>query len=507
VRLRAFALTALVVFAGADALAEEAKPAPASPDLGGVSDPKKDDAKTVDTQEKKEEKPAEPPPKYPDGRFEFGSYGRVRVASDLRGGTGRPANIVAHGTRIDEPDYAELELRREDHITPDVDSKIVATVAFFGPFFHFTGKLPDQIGVRNMYAQARYKDITLWAGARMYRGDDIYVLDWWPLDNQNTVGGGIGGKVYETKSEAGTVYETKLAAHFGMNRLDDTYQYQQVSVVAPFGFGSTDVTKLDRPRMVQTLKATELVRNTGPDGQGKSGFKVVLYGEVQELSAGVFTDPTTNLESPLPSETGFVIGSELGYFTGERDTYVSLFLRHAHGIAAYDPLSVPVTFALDKSVGDATESLIAIGGNYERGSFGIVGGAYLRAFRDASASPTSTQKYDEGTIVVRPQWFATTHLGVALDLSYQARRTAVVDPTTQQGPLVASMWRAGLMPYFSPFGRGTFKRPQIFAIYSPSFRDSGARALYPAEDVFAQRKVEHYLGVGAEWWFNSSSYP
>jgi hypothetical protein len=38
----------------------------------------------------------------------FGSYGRVGVASDLRGRTGRPANIVAFGPRLDLP-YAELQ--------------------------------------------------------------------------------------------------------------------------------------------------------------------------------------------------------------------------------------------------------------------------------------------------------------------------------------------------------------------------------------------------------------
>ena len=25
----------------------------------------------------------------------------------------------------------------------------------------------------------------------MYRGDDIYLLDYWPLDDQNIVGGGV----------------------------------------------------------------------------------------------------------------------------------------------------------------------------------------------------------------------------------------------------------------------------------------------------------------------------
>jgi hypothetical protein len=25
--------------------------------------------------------------------------------------------------------------------------------------------------------------------------------------------------------------------------------------------------------------------------------------------------------------------------------------------------------------------------------------------------------------------------------------------------------------------------------------------------VFSQRTIEHYCGIQAEWWFNSSSYP
>jgi maltoporin len=39
--------------------------------------------------------------------FSFGSYGRVVVSSDLRGHSGREANLVAWGTRIDDqPDPA-----------------------------------------------------------------------------------------------------------------------------------------------------------------------------------------------------------------------------------------------------------------------------------------------------------------------------------------------------------------------------------------------------------------
>jgi maltoporin len=63
------------------------------------------------------------------------------------------------------------------------------------------------------------------------------------------------------------------------------------------------------------------------------------------------------------------------------------------------------------------------------------------------------------------------------------------------------------MPYFSPSGRGSYKRPQIRAIFNATFRDSGARGLYATDDVFSQRSVEYFIGLGAEWWFNSSSYP
>src|SRR5437868_6239147 len=56
--------------------------------------------------------PAKEAPPAHEGGFEFGSYGRVYAASDLRGGLGRGTNIVAFGPRIaDEGSYGELELR------------------------------------------------------------------------------------------------------------------------------------------------------------------------------------------------------------------------------------------------------------------------------------------------------------------------------------------------------------------------------------------------------------
>jgi maltoporin len=181
-------------------------------------------------------------------------------------------------------------------------------------------------------------------------------------------------------------------------------------------------------------------------------------------------------------------------------------MRHARGIAAYDPLAVPLTFALDHTVTGASETQIALSGNYEQEQFAVMWAAYVRFFRDASSATTSMQKYDEGAAVVRPSVFLGDNFGVSVEGSYQQRRLAMLQPGTNDA-LHPSVAKLGIIPYFSPSGRGSYKRPQLRLIYVASFRDAGTRALYPVEDVFSQRKTEHFLGLGAEWWFNSSSYP
>ncbi len=441
------------------------------------------------------------------GRFEFGSYGRVQLGSDGRGGTGQDANIVAHGDRIDEDSYAELELRREDQYAPGVTSRVVFTMAFFPPFFHFNGDQSSQaVAIRNLYAQGTYGDLNLWVGSRMYRGDDIYLLDWWPLDNQNTVGGGAGYKVHWTTDE------TTFQAHVGMNRLDSPYQYEQIPAPVPSvlaaqsGPSAANTTVLDRPRTIETFKVTHLFKHSNP--AQKDGFKLIAYGEAHEISAGVYTDTSVSppAQTGLPADTGWMIGTELAYWTGERDTFVQLYLRHAEGLAAYDPLAAPSTFNNARTTSGATENLVALGGNYEVGMFGLLVGAYARAFRDADPNPVTSQKFDEGILAVRPQVFLGDRFGVAVEGAFEARRFAVIDPQTD-APLTASEWRFGVIPYFSPAGRGSYVRPQLRVIYNLTARNDATRELYPAQDVFSQRNIEHYIGLGAEWWFNSSSYP
>ena len=443
---------------------------------------------------------AEPKPPTTGGEFSFGSYGRVIAASDLRGGSGRQANIVTHGTRIDESTYAELQLERRDVYEGDGSSlrpwsKVVATLAIAGPLFHETGQFDAKLAVRNLYAEAGgmfHKGFTAWAGSRMYRGDDVYLLDWWPLDNLNTVGGGAR-LALDTTSEGAT----SLALHAGLGRPLDPFSFQARPSTSPTGFGSVDVITLDRPRLIVSEKLTHLERFE-KDG---AGLKAVLYAEQHSIAKGTRTTDTGGKEA-LPAESGGVLGAQLGLFTGRRDTFVNLFIRYATGIAAYGDKTVPTALALDRSTTGAHEALVALSANYEAGPFGVLVGGYLRGFKDASGNPYSRNSFNEGTLTVRPQVWLARYLGVALEGSYQALAAAGVDDAGN--PIRARLWRFGVVPFLTPAGPGSFTRPHLRLIYAYTARDSGARSLYAPDDRFARRSDEHFVGIGVEWWFNSS---
>ena len=56
------------------------------------------------------------------------------------------------------------------------------------------------------------------------------------------------------------------------------------------------------------------------------------------------------------------------------------------------------------------------------------------------------------------------------------------------------------------FSKGTYSRPRFQVLYSMSVPDDAARRRYDELDPRRDQKVQHYLGIGVEWWINSSSY-
>lgn len=85
------------------------------------------------------------------GSFEFGSYGRVVAGMDGHADAPRDADIVAHGSRLDEENYVEAELRREDEWEKTgAKTRVVITLAVANPIFHYSGNFDIKFAVRNL---------------------------------------------------------------------------------------------------------------------------------------------------------------------------------------------------------------------------------------------------------------------------------------------------------------------------------------------------------------------
>jgi len=441
------------------------------------------------------------------GSFGFGSYGRVIAATDATGRPGRNSDITAWGSRLDLSNYAEIELRRNDHWgSVGADTRVVSTLALGNSIFHYHGDFDAQIAIRNLFIEERglgLKGLSVWAGSRMLRGDDIYLLNMWPLDNLNTLGGGVQ---YDAPTD------TSVRAHFGVAQPNNPFYKQTQDRAEPFNqFGTATVNILDRVRLVGSLRAQQLFFFSD---ERKAGMKVVLYGEAHGVGRGQKETNTPGVFEDLPNDDGFVVGGEIGAFTGERNTFVNAWVRYSTGLAAYYDFANPGGLGPNERASGAKELRVAASGNFEFGPVTTMIAGYYRSFRNASPG-LDFEDLDEGIIAARPHVFFVDWAGLAVEGAFEAQRRGIladvgdgVDPlnSSDPQPFLAKVGKIGVVPFLSPAGRGSYSRPMIWFIYQATFRDAGARALYPQDDVFNLRKVSHFIGVGAEWWFSSTSY-
>jgi LamB porin len=430
--------------------------------------------------------------------FRFGSYGRLLAGTDLRGGKPVSANVVAHGPRVVEPSYLELELSY-GLVTPrGLELRPVVTLAFDSTLFHDTGDFDAQPALRNLYLDAQLtKQVRAWAGSRMYRGDDIYLFDYWPLDDQNTVGGGLSYHVDQLDG----------AIHAGVNRLNRDFQFQEVDVSDPEQ-GAATVVQLDRQRLVLSGTASYVVG----DDLAKPNFKIKVHGEVHSLGSGTRKRVDGTFEE-LPSDSGYLVGFELGSFgfadpSSKFRRHVNLFVRYASGLAAFDELAPPTSFGSNLKVTRASELTFGASANWDLKLGNVMFGALSRRFIDADGAGADEDDGWEYALDVRPLVRvvpSVPELFVGADLSYQARFPRGLNAITQRAEDPA-VFQIAPMLVFSPMGPSAYDRPQLRLVYRAAVRNDAALHLYVPGDVRGEDKVTHFLGVQAEWWFNSTTY-
>ena len=428
--------------------------------------------------------------------FRFGSYGRILAGTDLRGGRPEPIAVVARGPRVVEKSYLELDFAYGLRAKTGALLRTVVTLAFGDRIFHETGEFDAQPALRNFFAEARFDDgTTLWVGSRMYRGDDLYLFDYWPLDDQNTLGAGA-------ITRKGAV---EVAAHAGVNRLLDDFQFQERDVASP-ELGATTVTQLDRQRIVGSASATYYV-DAGPSDLNA---KVKLHAELQGLPSGTRLRDDATPEA-LPRDWGTTLGAQLGVWglapedLGYR-RHANLFARWSRGLAAFDELAPPFGFDTTlKTYPRASELVFGLGANWDDRWGHVLFATYARRFVDADPNVRDIDDGWEYAVDVRPMAHVYEGVFAGVDLSYQARFPRGLMPSTQVAadPAVVSF---APMLAFSPMGRSGYDRPQLRLVYRVARLSDGALALYAEDDPRRAHPTVHYLGAQAEWWFNSNSY-
>jgi hypothetical protein len=428
------------------------------------------------------------------GCFSAGTYGRVQPSWNLRGGSGRPVNLVSHGSRLELPPYAEVDLYYRKTVDREAERPVqvgaVVTLGFLEDLFHFTGNFDQSFALRNLYGWARgLGPIDVWVGSRMYRGDDIYLFDYWPLDNLNTYGGGVGFDLAPVR----------LDLHVGTNRLSDDYQFQELEVTTSTP-ETTSVVYLDRQRTVASVKATVEGHPWGND----IGLKGKLYGEFHALPAGLLMYDDGVRQEELPRDFGWVFGGQIGVWGVGGNGFANVFVRGAGGLGAYGEFAVPFGLDSEKKTTRAREFLVGFSGNVESDVVGVMAGAYVRYFRDADPNVYDLDDKWEAIVSARPHLFVGRYFQPFVEVSYQRELPNGLDAATLKRES-AGVFKFAVGPSLA-FSKGSYSRPRFQVLYSLSVPDDAARRRYDELDPRHDQKVQHYLGIGVEWWINSSSY-
>jgi maltoporin len=430
--------------------------------------------------------------------FQFGGYGRVGLSSDLDGGRGRPTRIVPWGPRLAEEGYLELDfgarLFREADTPTATRVRALVTLAVAEPFFHDDAQFELNAAVRQALVEAENVVVPgdfVWVGSRMVRGDDLYLFDFWPMDDLNTVGAGLGHRGASTE----------VSGLVGLSRPESLYAVQRVPVPSPV-LGATEVEVLDRQRTIAALRGEQ--RFGG--GPGELGLKLRLYGELHHLPSGTRRDPddpaNPDATQPVPDDLGWVAGVQGGLWGFGRNAHLNVFLRYAGGLAAYGAHDTPRGLNDDRRALGATELRAAFSGNYETADFGVMSAGWVRSFTDADDETEDFDDRVEGALAVRPMLFLGRYFTPGVEASFQVSRANGLNPRTLTQDL-ATVTQLAVLPALT-FGDapvGTYTRPQLRAIYAVSLLNDAALALYPEDDPRAQESVVHYVGFAAEWWF------
>ncbi|MCG8310157.1 MAG: carbohydrate porin [Cytophagales bacterium] len=441
--------------------------------------------------------------------FALGAYGRVGInySFDNGGSIGRRLNLNNMGSiggRLEEQDYLEIAPSLRFKPKEGDSTFIYAQVRLAVYSLNLTGignSSTASLGgltfaMPEIYAEARNikgKDLSLWIGARLYRGPDVHIADHFFFNDHSAPGFGI---------EFG---KTRLAAFYVSST--DT-----AATVPPYFYLNI---KTGTPSAELRQRAMTVVEQ---DIDINKENQLTLLGEFHRM-ADASSEPEIEpydslLQASFPSDYGFVLGFRHNYNFSNMlpGSFNQFSLRYGSGIANGGDGGLSRTWltfgapdTLKQNFRGAYSWALVDHFVWNFDNKNTLNGYLIMTHSKGAANTDHTSKTYFGrevfnrkldfTVGARHEYYFNDYFHFLTELHYSQRKDGT-------NPL-ASMVKLSLAPIFVPTGqRDTWARPHLRFVFSLArYNDYAMEQLYsPYLEFVGAKRWGHYLGVKAEWW-------
>lgn len=439
--------------------------------------------------------------------FSFGSYGRTGIAYGIGVENEFPRSLNLNGMgsiggRFEENDYFEFVSAM--HFAPAIKGADTTKIDVQARFAFYTtqGQLIGNVSNKSiggittalpeLFAEARNimgSQWSVWLGARLFRGDDIHIIDHYYFDDHG--GQGFGIKHKNTQFSlifTGSIDTTStLPPNFYLNIVNGT------------------------PTLGLRNRYVSILEHEIPVSKGKGYLK--LLGEFHRLPSGTSSDATTKYS--YPADIGFVIGAK--YYktisTKLPGSFNAISARYGTGIAnggdggssrTYMTYGGPNletnSFKKAHSLALTETFLLNISKKYSLNAYAI----YTKS-RGASDSLNKTPDYlgkqllfnrkQDISFGARGTYYINDWLHLLHELDFAWRKDGTQD--------YAQMTKFTIAPTFVPGAkRDVWERPHFRLVYSVAhYNKFAANNLYsPFLAQSGSQSWGQYLGAKVEWW-------
>jgi maltoporin len=438
--------------------------------------------------------------------FSIGTYGRVGAnwSFDVQGALARTFNLNGMGMlggRMEEMDY--LELLTALHIPTfksyiNTEINIQVRMSAYNASGQLFGNVNTNslggiiLGLPEIYAQAKQINGTpwsVWLGARLYRGGDIHIADYFYFDDLSAQGLGI--------EYGNTQFTILFVSAADTNSTLPPYFYVNTATGTP----SLEL----RQRVVMALMHTY---------HFKGIHNIKLLAEFQRLADASAEIDTLNTVLNYPSDIGWVAGIKhvMALPMLHDGSFNQISVRFGQGIAnggdggmtrtwlTYGAPNLETQkFSKAYSLSITEHFLMNFSNTFALNGYMVYTKSHGAADTDHIAKTYFDREvYNMKTDFaagLRSFYYFSNIFHLINEAHYALRKDGLNDP--------ASVLKFSIVPTFVPTGeRSAWARPHFRFIYTIAFYNQFAKEnLYsPFLQAVGPKKIGQYFGIRAEWW-------